>query len=118
VRAIGKDITDGGDGFPTRQAVETISDQMAVKYGQPTRKANFTNAQFSQPQFWVMEVKESSRVYANLWTFKTPQVGNVEGITVVAKAASLSTTYVMVEFEFANNSQCDQISKNHAADVF
>lgn len=119
VKGVGKDIADGGDGVQTKSAMLALAAQITAKYGLAPKVIDVNNsAVFTEPQYWVMSLKQKSRTYGDLWEFASPTSTGVASIALVAGASDSSTTYVSAEFEFSNNDRCDQIVKAKGVDAF
>lgn len=119
IKAIGKNISDGGSGVQTKLAMAELSGQITAKYGTAPKLYDFNNSgTFDEPQYWVLSLKEKSRTYGDMWTFAPPTETGVATITLSAVALDTSTTFIAAEFEFSNNTRCDKIVKAKGADAF
>ena len=120
VKFISNDIQSDSSGSGLRQAADKIKEDLEERYG-AGRKLDILQAGslWEESQYWMMGLYKDERIYGALWD--KPKGADervwrhVQSIAVQAKASDTDTGYVVVEYDFDNNHQCDKDLKHKAA---
>lgn len=107
IMAIGKDISSGDTGFEVRSAFDDLDKAVTGKYGKG-KKYDFTSERYDSPEFWMMYLLKKNRTLAKIWSEKdgSALTGDLESISLEAKASDMSTGYLVLRYEFQNMSDC------------
>lgn len=119
--AVGRDISDSGNGGRTRQKTDEIAAQIATSYGQWTKRWDFLHvgALFTEDVYWLMAVRKDERTYGYVWSDGNFASKNaVKELMVTAKASKSDTGYVSIQFDFSNRDKCDESKKKSEGAVF
>jgi hypothetical protein len=57
-------------------------------------------------QFWVMALGDGTRAFAHVWEKLNPPVNGIGSLILEAKAQNVETTYMLLEYNSANKSEC------------
>ena len=118
IKGVGNDIRDNRFGSSSKIRLDEIRDQISLKYGEAT-KTDFLvpGALWSEPDEWLMSLRQKERFFAYEWPLDTP----IDGVTEVyasVSALNSSTGYVVVEFYSEKNDRCDEIISNDEGSSF
>lgn len=122
VKGIGKTIRNDSYGITTKGRVDTVAKQLKQKYGTETDKLDllFPGSIWDDSDDWMMGVRRNERFYAYSWFSEKgfKPVSEVAEIALGARAISGHDGYVVLEFYFKRNPQCDTIIEKAGQDAF
>ncbi len=117
IKGVGKNISDNGYGFGTKQAVDDIATQLSQVYGAKTEVVDrlLPGSIWKEPGDWTMGVAKNERRYYYHWKPTTDPA--IAQIFVAANALNGSTGYVSLEYYGSSYQECDADVKQQEAGV-
>ena len=120
IRAIGKDLVGDGAGISIRGKVDSLSEALATKYGQPRKLDRCAADRIKcQDRFWMMTLDDNERAYAYMWEKpnEAMKAANIGELGVGASASNIQDTYPVIEFYSADVRACDAARNASSADA-
>jgi hypothetical protein len=120
VKAIGSTIASDAFGGSLKSAADKLHDDVEERYGK-SKKVDFVmpGSIWNDPQDWMMGLYKGERHYAYLW--EKPANADekiwrhVKAVMVQASAVDNQKGYVLIEYDFDNEAECDKDLKKKAA---
>lgn len=106
-------------GASLRSRVDSISEQLASKYGPGTKIDTLQNGSlWTEEQYWMMGLSKQDRKYAYFWKGISPPVDGIVNIVLASFANTLESGSFLVSFYTLNTSACDAAKKKSDASSF
>lgn len=121
VKAIGKNVTTGAYGTELKSHFTKIRDQVASTYGKYQEVDMLrTGSIWDEPRDWMMGLAKKERLLFTKWAVDTGATmrQGLRDVFLGAAALSSSTGYVVLEYYFDNEPQCQKEIDNASGTVF
>jgi len=107
VEAVGRDVSDAGDGVEVRKEADRLRQALARSYGQPN-VVELDVTEEGEALGWLAGIGAESRDYRFCWTEETVDYAhNIESICLKVKAwDSGDMGYAVIRYEFDNYETC------------
>lgn len=118
IRGIGKNIEGDGSGAAVRGKVTELAEALATRYGEGHKLDRCSGGDIQcEGQFWMMTLDGGERYYGYEWTRQSEKMkaANIGAIDVVARAADISTSYPIVEYNSSNKAACEKARRASSA---
>lgn len=118
VKAIGLDIQSNSFGSGIRSAVDRVAEQISVSYGDAEKRDFLMDGSiWDEADDWMMSMHKDERFYSYIWDErKFPN--DVKSVYLSATVQNRDSGYIVVEFSFMNEPQCEEKIKKEASDSF
>lgn len=118
IRAIGKTITTNRFGHQLKSDFDELKSSLASIYGVPkTLDMLMPGSIWKDPDDWMMGLYKKDRNLMAEWegTAKAPLKNSLESVVIEARALGTDSGFVMLQYSFTNQPQCDAEEKSKAA---
>ena len=111
VKAVGKEVTTSVDGIQLRSQFSRVRDELALTYGQYGETNRLLQgSMWHEPLDWMMGLVKEERLILAVWS---PDTGanlapGLREIFLTVSALSTHRGYVVLEYYFDNEDQCDR----------
>jgi hypothetical protein len=121
VKGVGENFNSDSFGSEVRSRMNTVAEQIALKYGQPTTTDFLMPGSiWNEPDDWMMGLLKGERFYTISWDSKgnTGSLRSLRSIALVVSATSSDTAWIGLEYYFKNEDNCDrEIAQMEAASL-
>lgn len=110
VRAVGIDVQTSSHGLDLHQAFDVMQTALTNIYG-PAKVVDqlLPGSIWNDPQDWMMALKKKERILQGHWQAQgsTTLRNAVKDIYLEARASDTDTGFLLLQYEFSNNSLCE-----------
>jgi len=117
VRGVGKDISTSRHGIQVKSAFNEMEATLSELYG-PSEKLDtlLPGSIWREPEDWMMGLAKEERFLMAQWPRKKGEAlmgrdSDLRGVALVVRAKSGDTGYLVLEYTFKNEEQCDEEKK-------
>ena len=113
IRGVGKDITTSSHGIQLKTSFNELEATLSELYGS-SEKSDFLmpGSIWGEPEYWMMGIVKKERFLFSQWPRKGKVLKNeLDSVFLGVQAKSGDTGYLLLEYNFQNNDQCDGESK-------
>ncbi|MEH6685542.1 MAG: hypothetical protein V7664_13695 [Qipengyuania sp.] len=110
IRGIGYDIAADGSGSTVRSKVDQLASALESKYGSQEKIDICTSGDIAcASEYWMMTMSQGERAYAYIWDkpSEAMQKAALSNITLAARASSIATSYLVLEFYSDETASCE-----------
>jgi hypothetical protein len=111
IRAIGVDIPSSSHGLQIRSAFDDLEATLGGVYGRFKRIDRLLPGSiWGEPEDWMMGLLKQERLLQTEWSAEHGSTlkYNLESVILVAKAKSTDQGYLLLQYSFANNPDCQK----------
>jgi hypothetical protein len=119
IRAIGADIASSSHGLDLRGAFDSMYSSLSEIYGHGQKLDQLLPGSiWHDPQDWMMGLLKKERILQAEWSAGSGSTmrNNLQEVYLVAKATSGDTGYLLLQYNFSNDPQCQEELKNGQRD--
>jgi hypothetical protein len=108
-----------GSGASLRSRIDSISEQLSIKYGPSTKIDLLANGSlWTEEQYWMMGLSKGERNYAYLWVDMEPAVDGIVSIVLNSFAENIESGSFGISFYTTNQNDCETARKANDASSF
>lgn len=114
IRGVGKDISSSRHGIQLKTSFNEVESTLSEIYG-PSKKTDrlLAGSIWKDPEDWMMGLlKEERFLFAQWGGSGAPLRNDISSITLVARAKSGDSGYLILEYSFSNHDQCSEEAKS------
>jgi hypothetical protein len=112
-------LSTPGSGAPLKSKIDSISEQLSIKYGPSTKIDLLANGSlWTEEQYWMMGLLKGERNYAYLWVDMQPAVDGIVSVVLNSFAENTESGSFGISFYTTNQSDCETAKKARDASSF
>ena len=118
IRAIGKDISSNRFGHQLKSQFDELKNSLTSIYGIPkTLDILMPGSLWKDSDDWMMGLYKKDRTLMAEWssTAKAPLKNSLESVVMQARAQGTDSGFVLLQYSFTNEPQCEEEEKSRAA---
>lgn len=118
IRAIGRNLGNDGSGTLIRSKVDALVAALETKYGKGKKADLCLGGDIAcTSDFWMMTLTSNERAYATSWETQNDEMKRlgIGSLVVAARALNIQTSYPILEFNSANEGQCETAANKSTA---